>query len=103
MIKIKPGYQTSVTPVYERDMKDDPAIGRTLVNGVIIMDKDLSPAQRVETASHEGIHAEEIGNGDFHWDDEKIYYKGKHYPKHLFAHGEGPWENRAYDEEIKTT
>ena len=23
--------------------------------------------------------------------------------KHLFAHGKGPWENRAYDEEIKTT
>ena len=37
MIKLKPGYQTSVTPVYERDMKDDPAIGRTLRNGVIIM------------------------------------------------------------------
>ena len=39
MIEMKPGYQTSVTPVYERDMKDDPAIGRTLINGVIIMEK----------------------------------------------------------------
>jgi len=103
MIEIKPGYQTSVTPVYERDMKDDPAIGRTLRNGVIIMEKSLSPAQRVETSSHEDIHAEEIKNGDFSWDDEKIYYKGKHYPKHLFAHGKGPWEDRAYREEIKTT
>ena len=35
--------------------------------------------------------------------DEKIIYKGKRYPKHLFAHGKGPWENRAYNEEIKTT
>ena len=38
---IKPFYPTSVTPVYERDMSDDPAIGRTLVNGVIIMEKSL--------------------------------------------------------------
>ena len=94
MIKLKPGYPTSVTPIYERDMKDDPAIGRTLRNGVIIMEKSLSPAQRVETSSHENIHAEEIKNGDFTWDDEKIYYK---------AHGKGPWEDKAYSEEIKTT
>ena len=39
--KIKPFYPTSVTPVYERDMSDDPAIGRTLVNGVIIMEAKL--------------------------------------------------------------
>lgn len=103
MIKLKPGYPTSVTPIYERDMGSDPALARTLRNGVIIMEESLSPAERVETSSHEMVHADDIKNGDFYWDDEKIIYKGKRYPKHLFAHGKGPWENRAYDEEIKTT
>ena len=42
MIKLKPGYPTSVTPINERDIKDDPDIGRTLRNGVIIMEKSLS-------------------------------------------------------------
>ena len=41
---IKPFYPTSVTPVYERDMSQDPAVGRTLKNGVIIMEEDLSPS-----------------------------------------------------------
>ena len=50
---IKPFYPTSVTPVYERDMSQDPAIGRTLKNGVIIMEEDLSPSMKAETHSHD--------------------------------------------------
>lgn len=99
--KIKPFYPTSVTPVYERDMSDDPAIGRTLVNGVIIMEKSLSPEMKVETHSHEEVHANDIKNGDFTWDDKKITYKGKHYSKEHFKHGTGPWEIPAYKQEIK--
>ena len=48
---IKPFYPTSVTPVYERDMSQDPAVGRTLRNGVIIMEEDLSPSMKTETHS----------------------------------------------------
>ena len=82
---IKPFYPTSVTPVYERDMSKDPAIGRTLRNGVIIMEEDLSPSMKKETHSH----------------DKNIYYKGKKYSKQHFAKGTGPWERPAYANEIK--
>ena len=36
---IKPFYPTKVTSVFERDMESDPAIGRTLKNGVIIFNR----------------------------------------------------------------
>ncbi|MCP4323745.1 MAG: hypothetical protein GY787_18210 [Alteromonadales bacterium] len=100
---IKPYYPTKVTPVYERDMADDPAVGRTLKNGVIIMDKDLSPAMRTETHSHEETHVNQMKYDGFNWDDNSIYFKGKKYPKRLFLEGKGPWEGPAYRNEIKAT
>lgn len=102
-ITIKPFYPTSVAPVYERDMSGDPAVGRTLKNGVIIMDKNLSPAMRTETHSHEQTHVNQINNEGFTWDDKHIYFKGKKYPKKLFIEGKGPWEGPAYRNEIKAT
>jgi len=100
---IKPYYPTKVIPVYERDMADDPAVGRTLKNGVIIMDKDLSPAMRTETHSHEETHVNQMKYDGFTWDDDSIYFKGKKYPKRLFLEGKGPWEGPAYRNEIKAT
>jgi hypothetical protein len=98
---IKPFYPTSVTPVYERDMSQDPAVGRTLKNGVIIMEEDLSPSMKTETHSHEQTHVDQMMREGFDWDDNNIYYKGKKYSKEHFAKGTGPWEGPAYANEIK--
>jgi len=98
---IKPFYPTSVTPVYERDMSKDPAVGRTLRNGVIIMEEDLSPSMKKETHSHEQTHVNQMKHEGFDWDDKNIYYKGKKYSKEHFAKGTGPWERSAYANEIK--
>ena len=98
---IEPFYPTSVTPVYERDMSQDPAIGRTLKNGVIIMEEDLSPSLKTETHSHEQTHVNQMKHEGFNWDDNNIYFKGKKYSKEHFAKGTGPWEKDAYANEIK--
>jgi hypothetical protein len=99
--KIKPFYPTSVTPVYERDMSADPAVGRTLKNGVIIMEEDLSPSLKTETHSHEQTHVDQMKHEGFDWDDNWIYYKDRKYSKEHFAKGTGPWEGPAYANEIK--
>jgi hypothetical protein len=98
---IEPPYATSVTPVYERDMSGDPAVGRTLKNGVIIMEEDLSPSMKTETHSHEQTHVNQMKHEGFDWDEKQIYYKGKTYSKEHFAKGTGPWEGPAYANEIK--
>ena len=98
---IKPFYPTSVTPVYERDMSQDPAVGRTLRNGVIIIEEDLSPSMKTETHSHEQTHVNQMKHEGFDWDDNNIYFKGKKYSKEHFAKGTGPWEKDAYANEIK--
>ena len=98
---IKPFYPTKVTSVFERDMESDPAIGRTLKNGVIIIEEDLSPGMKKETVSHEQTHANDQLYNGFDWDDNNIYYKGKTYSKKHFKDGTGPWEKPAYANEIK--
>ena len=98
---IEAPYATSVTPVYERNMSDDPAVGRTLKNGVIIMEEDLSPSMKTETYSHEQTHVNQMKHEGFDWDEKQIYYKGKTYSKEHFAKGTGPWEGPAYANEIK--
>lgn len=98
---IKPFYPTSSIPVYERDMSEDPAVGRTLKNGVIIMEKNLSPQMKTETHSHEKTHVDQMKHEGFGWDDNHIYYRGRKYSKQHFAKGTGPWEGPAYANEIK--
>lgn len=80
-----PPYSCDSTPVYERDLQaDEPGVmGKTNMNGSVLVQEGLDPIKQAEVEAHEGQHVEDIKNGLLMYDDEYVYWRDD---------AEKPWE-----------
>ncbi len=80
-----PPYNCDSTPVYERDLQaDEPGVmGKTNMNGSVLVQEGLDPIKQAEVEAHEGQHVQDIKNGLLMYDDEYVYWRDD---------AEKPWE-----------
>ena len=74
-------YQTTNTPVYQRDLGPG-VLGESLRNGVIILNDKLDPKFHNEVMGHEEVHVAQMKSGELDYDDHNIYWRGQTIPKH---------------------
>jgi len=95
--KINPPYVVDNTPIHMVDLNHK-VMGVTNRNGVILINKKLSPKDIKKVIAHEKIHVEQFKCGDLDYDDKNFYWKGKTYPRSKInrASRNLPWEGAAY-------
>jgi hypothetical protein len=101
-----PPYNCDNTPIYHRDLQaDEPGVmGKTNMNGSILVQEGLDPVKEEEVKAHEGQHVEDIKDGLLMYDDDNVYWrKDKSLPWEEWGRAdmvEGaknlPWEVRAW-------
>ncbi len=104
---MKPPYTCDMTPIYERDLQaDEPGVmGKTNMNGSILVQEGLHPIKKAEVEAHEGQHVRDIKAGLLMYDDENVYWrKDTSLPWEIWGRDrmmEGaknlPWEKRAWN------
>jgi len=72
-----PPYNCDNTPVYERDLQaDEPGVmGKTNMNGSVLVQEGLDPIKQAEVEAHEGQHVRDIKDGLLMYDDEYVYWR----------------------------
>ena len=92
-------YNIDNTPVYNVDMEDN-VLGRANRNGVILVNKSVSPLEvaKNKTIEHEKVHVDQMKRGDLDYTDTDVFWKGKKYPRSKMKEGSKnlPWEKEAY-------
>jgi hypothetical protein len=85
------------TPIYQVDLDGD-VMGEAHNNGSILVDKNLSSEVREDAIRHEKVHLDQMKRGDLAYDDDKVYWKGKEYPREKMEEGNRnlPWEQEAW-------
>lgn len=99
--KIKPFYKIDNTSVIRVPMERN-VMGRADRNGNILINSELKdPVEIDKTIKHEGVHIEQMKNGDLDYDDNNIYWKGKTYKRSELNEGSPllAWESPAYKKE----
>tara|TARA_R100000544_G_scaffold35760_1_gene23348 strand:- start:646 stop:1074 length:429 start_codon:yes stop_codon:yes gene_type:complete len=97
------------TPMFERDMGDDPVYARTLKSGSIVFNKDeKDPYKKLQTLTHEMEHVNQFKRGDLDYGEngagkQVVWWKGKEIDYKHMASGDPtqPWEIQPYKKEIK--
>jgi len=97
------------TPMFERDMGDDPVYARTLKTGSIVFNKDeKDPYKKLQTLTHEMEHVNQFKRGDLDYGEngagkQVVWWKGKEIDYKHMASGDPtqPWEIEPYKKEIK--
>ena len=95
--KINPPYVVDNTPIHMVDLGKG-VMGRTMKNGVILVNKKLSDKDIEKVIAHEKVHVNQFKNGDLDYDDKNVYWKGKTYPRSEIndTNRNLPWEAPAY-------
>ena len=72
-----PPYNCDTTPIYHRDLQaDEPGVmGKTNMNGSILVQEGLDPVKEEEVKAHEGQHVEDIKDGLLMYDDDNVYWR----------------------------
>ena len=97
------------TPMFERDMGDDPVYARTLKSGSIVFNEDeKDPYKKLQTLTHEMEHVNQFKRGDLDYGEngagkQVVWWKGKEIDYKHMASGDPtqPWEIEPYKKEIK--
>tara|TARA_R110000868_G_scaffold1757_4_gene14076 strand:+ start:525 stop:953 length:429 start_codon:yes stop_codon:yes gene_type:complete len=97
------------TPMFERDMGDDPVYARTLKTGSIVFNEDeKDPYKKLQTLTHEMEHVNQFKRGDLDYGEngagkQVVWWKGKEIDYKHMASGDPkqPWEIEPYKKEIK--
>ena len=97
------------TPMFERDMGDDPVYARTLKSGSIVFNEDeKDPYKKLQTLTHEMEHVNQFKRGDLDYGEngagkQVVWWKGKEIDYKHMASGDPtqPWELEPYKKEIK--
>ena len=103
------------TPMFERDMGDDPVYARTLKSGSIVFYEDeKDPYKKLQTFTHEIEHVNQFksevknpGTGLDYGENgagkQVVWWKGKEIDYKHMASGDPtqPWEIEPYKKEIK--
>lgn len=95
--KINPPYVVDNTPIHMVDLGKG-VMGRTMKNGVILVNKKLSDKDIEKVIAHEKVHVNQFKNGSLYYDDKNVYWKGKTYPRSEIndSNRNLPWEAPAY-------
>jgi len=95
--KINPPYVVDNTPIYMVDLSKG-VMGRTMKNGVILVNKKLSDKDIEKVIAHEKVHVNQFKCGDLDYDDKNFYWKGKTYSRSKINDNDRtlPWEAPAY-------
>lgn len=95
--KINPPYVVDNTPIHMVDLGEN-VMGRTMKNGVILVNKKLNDKDIQKVIAHEKVHVDQFKNGDLDYDDKNVYWKGKTYSRSKINDSSRklPWESPAY-------
>jgi hypothetical protein len=96
--KIKPFYTLDNASIVHMPMEKN-VMGRADKKGNILLNKDLkNPKQIEDTINHEQVHIDQMKNGELHYDNQAVYFKGKKYLRKEFNESNRnlPWEKPAY-------